>query len=230
MRGRRSVTAELQRPLSDADFDVLADFFDADDAPEGRMAFSMCEGLLAAVVSGPSLIVPSEWYPKMFGQSEPFYADIEGLQDILTLIMRWHNELAHALRENPAGLELHIGNEDHTINAWGAVLWAAGYFQGIWLRIDDWEPLFKSSEAGMIKPIVDLANCLEKTGNKRAFDRAAKKAALGLVQAVVDVHDFWYERRTMPARPLVRSTPSVGRNERCPCGSGRKYKACCGSR
>jgi preprotein translocase subunit SecA len=27
---------------------------------------------------------------------------------------------------------------------------------------------------------------------------------------------------------VVRSTPKVGRNDPCPCGSGKKYKACCG--
>lgn len=37
-----------------------------------------------------------------------------------------------------------------------------------------------------------------------------------------------------PARPEpivrpVRSTPKVGRNEPCPCGSGKKYKRCCGA-
>jgi hypothetical protein len=26
---------------------------------------------------------------------------------------------------------------------------------------------------------------------------------------------------------VARTTPSVGRNEPCPCGSGRKYKHCC---
>jgi hypothetical protein len=26
---------------------------------------------------------------------------------------------------------------------------------------------------------------------------------------------------------VARTTPNVGRNEPCPCGSGRKYKQCC---
>ena len=26
---------------------------------------------------------------------------------------------------------------------------------------------------------------------------------------------------------LVRSGPKIGRNDRCPCGSGKKYKECC---
>ena len=30
------------------------------------------------------------------------------------------------------------------------------------------------------------------------------------------------------APPFVRQVPKVGRNELCPCGSGKKYKACCG--
>ena len=29
-------------------------------------------------------------------------------------------------------------------------------------------------------------------------------------------------------QPYVRETPKIGRNEPCPCGSGRKYKKCCG--
>jgi uncharacterized protein len=28
---------------------------------------------------------------------------------------------------------------------------------------------------------------------------------------------------------IVRAGPKVGRNDPCPCGSGRKYKACHGS-
>ena len=31
-----------------------------------------------------------------------------------------------------------------------------------------------------------------------------------------------------PQKPYVRETPKVGRNDPCTCGSGKKYKACCG--
>ena len=30
------------------------------------------------------------------------------------------------------------------------------------------------------------------------------------------------------ARTYVREQPKVGRNDPCPCGSGRKFKKCCG--
>lgn len=32
-----------------------------------------------------------------------------------------------------------------------------------------------------------------------------------------------------PPIPIVEQSPKIGRNEPCPCGSGRKYKKCCGS-
>ena len=28
--------------------------------------------------------------------------------------------------------------------------------------------------------------------------------------------------------PYVREEPKIGRNDPCPCGSGKKYKKCCG--
>ncbi len=31
-----------------------------------------------------------------------------------------------------------------------------------------------------------------------------------------------------PTQPVVRDAPKISRNEPCPCGSGRKYKVCCG--
>jgi preprotein translocase subunit SecA len=32
-----------------------------------------------------------------------------------------------------------------------------------------------------------------------------------------------------PQQPVTRQEKKVGRNDPCPCGSGLKYKKCCGS-
>ncbi len=39
----------------------------------------------------------------------------------------------------------------------------------------------------------------------------------------------WYFRdgKSIKPKPLKHDTPKVGRNEPCPCGSGKKYKKCC---
>ena len=55
---------------------------------------------------------------------------------------------------------------------------------------------------------------------------------LAKVQRIADSngpspHDF-AALQSQQRRPEVRSTDRVGRNEPCPCGSGKKYKRCCG--
>jgi uncharacterized protein len=65
-----------------------------------------------------------------------------------------------------------------------------------------------------------------------------------IIPSLVKIHAFWLERRQSardprglrtgapPPRarqPVVHATPKIGRNDPCPCGSGKKYKKCCGA-
>jgi len=50
---------------------------------------------------------------------------------------------------------------------------------------------------------------------------------------VLDLQGFWEPWRQEYLAGLgkdrtVRTTVRVGRNDMCPCGSGKKYKKCCG--
>lgn len=40
--------------------------------------------------------------------------------------------------------------------------------------------------------------------------------------------DFVEQQRSMRVPQIAKAPPRVGRNEPCPCGSGKKYKKCCG--
>lgn len=40
---------------------------------------------------------------------------------------------------------------------------------------------------------------------------------------------WYFDDGYTPSATVVRDTPKVGRNEPCPCGSGKKYKKCCGA-
>ncbi len=41
----------------------------------------------------------------------------------------------------------------------------------------------------------------------------------------------WYftDGSAVAQKPIMRTEPKVGRNDPCPCGSGKKFKKCCGS-
>ena len=57
----------------------------------------------------------------------------------------------------------------------------------------------------------------------------------GEVQNYHEVAEFakvdgtWYFEEGQPGvrKPVVRDEPKIGRNDPCPCGSGKKYKRCC---
>jgi len=40
---------------------------------------------------------------------------------------------------------------------------------------------------------------------------------------------YFYDGQAPTPKTVVRTEPKVGRNDPCPCGSGRKYKKCCGA-
>ena len=44
----------------------------------------------------------------------------------------------------------------------------------------------------------------------------------------VDGKWFYVDGEMTKRKPIVREVKKVGRNEPCPCGSGKKYKKCCG--
>jgi uncharacterized protein len=56
-----------------------------------------------------------------------------------------------------------------------------------------------------------------------------EQAQRAIAPSVRAIHAYWLERREPPQRsiPLRRSEPRIGRNEPCPCGSGKKFKHCC---
>jgi SEC-C motif-containing protein len=47
----------------------------------------------------------------------------------------------------------------------------------------------------------------------------------------IQENGHWYFKDGQPPHtdPVVRSGPKIGRNDPCPCGSGKKYKKCCGA-
>ena len=61
------------------------------------------------------------------------------------------------------------------------------------------------------------------------FDDHGKEGVLQEKSEFQRIQGIWYYTRTLRTGPApVKSTgPKVGRNDPCPCGSGRKYKQCC---
>ena len=55
-----------------------------------------------------------------------------------------------------------------------------------------------------------------------------EEALPDLEEALVSGHAHHHHGKHAPETPYVRESPKVGRNDPCPCGSGKKFKKCHG--
>jgi uncharacterized protein len=114
--------------------------------------------------------------------------------------------------------------------------WAVGFLQGTELRKKKWAALLNDEEhGGPLVPIFALANEHNPNPKMRPYTEAVtaelrEKLIVGLAAGVMRIYrHFESERFATDFSPTYRRVgPKVGRNELCPCGSGKKYKHCCG--
>jgi len=72
---------------------------------------------------------------------------------------------------------------------------------------------------------------VKKEKEKKGFLPSEQKLIHKERSALAEIKEISGERREAkgaPKAPLKRKAPKVGRNDPCPCGSGKKYKKCCG--
>lgn len=76
-----------------------------------------------------------------------------------------------------------------------------------------------------------LRELIEEDVREDAMTQECAETIFPPTQVIVEAFDAAIEGRRPGERlgPIVRETPKVGRNEPCPCGSGKKFKKCCGA-
>jgi preprotein translocase subunit SecA len=82
-------------------------------------------------------------------------------------------------------------------------------------------PIHESRRFGRQEAIIMSSDT--KTGH--AHDQASHAHDHGHVHGPGCNHD--HDHHHAPMAPSVRGHRKVGRNDPCPCGSGKKYKKCC---
>lgn len=213
--------------LAGFDLENLDAFLASDRVPESCMRLSEFDGFLTAVAIGPDLIMPSEWLPVIWGEGEPVFESDAELQSAIGAIFMRHEAILRDIEQESDAYEPLL--EEAPDGQLLATDWAAGFMAGVGLRKDAWGPLLQTEEgAELVAPIIAF---LDDEDGKPLVDLepdelvAVREAAVELIAPSVQlIHRFWRAYRRLPRR--VRRT---GRNEPCPCGSGRKYKRCCGA-
>ncbi len=226
---------DLSQPLSDAEFDELDQFLISDATPEECMDISMLDGFLTALVVGPNMLMPSQWLPAIYGETEgdPMaWESAEQAQHILGLILRHMNDIVWRLREAPDEYEPVIyerEQEGKTISIIDE--WCFGFIKGVQVDAKAWAPLFESDdEKAFILPIIlyGTEGGWKELESKPELADKHEQFAESLADCVLEIQEYWLTQRKT-AMTLRREEPKIGRNELCPCGSGKKFKKCCGN-
>lgn len=115
-----------------------------------------------------------------------------------------------------------------------ASAWCMGFLEGMQMRWDDWQPLLNTPEGQQwFRPIFLLGSDALDPSDAHLVESIAQRAELSSqVEAVVlAMHAYWLPyRQAMSERETARTLQTkVGRNHPCPCGSGRKFRKCCGA-
>ncbi|OQW57648.1 MAG: hypothetical protein A4S17_12500 [Proteobacteria bacterium HN_bin10] len=221
--------------FADPDLDVIEAFLESGDAPEDAASLSELDGILTAVAIGPELIPPSEWLEVVWGEGSPSFDSAAQAERVLTAIMARYNEIIRTLESEP---ELFVPilyeDENGCLDATG---WACGFMAGVGLRADAWDPFLRSRRHGeFLAPILALLpEAPDLFGDMPVADLAELQSdAIEFLPAcVVYAHAHWRRKRRGQAG-VVQNVElplrvKVGRNEVCPCGSGKKFKKCCGA-
>lgn len=224
--------------LSDQDMDELGNFLLSDATSDETMMLDCLDGYLTAIATAPAMPASSVWLPKVWGSSEkdePSINNYAQVERITSLIMRHLSSLVVILQHNPDACEPIFDSAvypDSTREFIDGEMWAYGYMTGINLQRQDWQAVFDNPDnAEMLRPIYLLGTEEITLAEEALIETPEQREELSkqIPASIAGLYRFWTPVRRAVTDPAIRrEMPKIGRNEKCPCGSGRKFKKCCG--
>ncbi len=227
------------QPLTDAEFQRLSGVLGRFDNKH-PMNLEQLDGFLAALICGPEIVHPSEYLPVICGDDmvlEDSFGAQSVLQDFLSLIMRHWNVIADTLHSGDVFLPLLLEDENGISHAND---WAKGFLRGMEFHKEQWAALLDDEQhGGLLVPIFALAHEHDPDPEIRPYKEAIsaeqrERLIVGAAAGVTGIHRYFQARGLVERQPFDiattfrRTVPKIGRNDPCPCGSGKKFKQCCG--
>lgn len=230
---------------------VLEAFMDRSGHPEGTLSYREAQGFIFTVACAPELVVPSEWLPEIFGGGEPSFDSKREAGTMLAIFLDLFNDSV-----TPEGMKATLPKDCRFRKDTMANLepdapvgeWCRGFVLGHHWLMDCWNEVLPAAWDEDMATVIMALSFFSSRRSAEAFVelspqsgvtleelaelmRGAFRAALtdysarghALFKALRDV-----EREEEEADEEADTVVRPGRNDPCTCGSGRKYKRCCG--
>ncbi|RPI77026.1 MAG: hypothetical protein EHM45_10710 [Desulfobacteraceae bacterium] len=210
-------------------------------------------GLFYGLLAAPKLVMPSGYIPLILGENQiPFESQEEAQQFMGGLMALWNDLVDCEKKGNfflpdkdyPATLEgmRQRARDCSSLLAWfftGLNMGAAGQCDAaeasprasgvvigrLLQEVQSYESDLQAEETASEERIVQIAKSLDTL--EGALIQCVRDFSLGLKPLRMKVAREMQAMRNESAPQPARSF-KVSRNQPCPCGSGKKYKRCCG--
>ncbi len=230
-------------PLTDIELDELEDFLIYE--LEAGMDISTLDGFFTALLCGPTLFTPGEWLPWVWdaeqGEQVPNFKSQGEARRIIGMLTRYMNEIAVTLYEAVDEFEpllLESPNEGDPVPVLDE--WCWGFMKGVSLDEYGWQPLLDAHPEWLSTIMLyGTEEGMQQQDEREIPIEEHRELADGLPESVRNIYRWWLERRMaaegddepdprVVVREPIRNPDKVGRNDPCPCGSGKKFKHCHG--
>lgn len=213
-------------PLSEEQLNFLEDVLEKYRTEASVLNVSELDGFFTAVVSGPEAVGFDDWYSMLWGAAQylPVWKDEQEFEQFFTLLIQHMNHIATMLMEYPEDFEP-LFNE---VEVDGEMLlivedWCFGYMRG--MSVGNGWPVMPEEQQHYLLAITLHTEEDDLLEGENPLQIDAMEVVEFIPTAAVHLQQYWLGRRSefMPRR----AEPKTGRNDPCPCGSGKKFKQCC---
>lgn len=205
---------------------------------QGGMQLPKLHGYLTAIMTGPTPLRPEKWMPWIWKDARDTEEAPPGFQESIDMIGRLCDGITTQFEGEGAFIPL-LSSEgkayDH-LQCDKAALeqWCRGYLEG--MQVAQPLKLHQGDDrlAVFYTPLLVLASddqAVEQHLGKALKDITLEElrivSAEILPEAIADIYNYWREWGEKNSLFQQQAFPKIGRNDLCPCGSGKKYKKCC---
>ncbi|MBF1301339.1 MAG: YecA family protein [Neisseria sp.] len=205
----------------------LMELLDAKSEAHNTMRCDEVQGFMMALLSGPDALNPTNWLPEILGEESLF--DAKERTEIERLVMAMAADMRMKLNEKILPdlwfYEDEAGNPDF-------YTWCNAYLYALDIVPTDWfEAVDREEFEDLFYPIMALGGIYDDEENGEVIlhlnEKELTQLESDLPHVLLDIYWYWQAIINKP-QTVRREGEKVGRNDPCPCGSGKKYKACCG--
>lgn len=207
----------------------LMELLDAKSEAHNTMRCDEVQGFMMALLSGPDALNPTNWLPEILGEESLF--DAKERTEIERLVMAMAADMRMKLNEKILPdlwfYEDEAGNPDF-------YTWCNAYLYALDIVPTDWfEAVDQEEFEDLFYPIMALGGIYDDEENGEVIlhlnEKELTQLESDLPHVLLDIYWYWQAIINKP-QTVRREGEKVGRNDPCPCGSGKKYKACCGNK